>query len=46
MSPLEIVAAILGLVTVALVVRRSVWNYPFALVMVALYFLVFFDAKL
>lgn len=46
MSPLEIVAAILGLVTVALVVRRSVWNYPFALVMVALYFLVFFEAKL
>jgi nicotinamide mononucleotide transporter len=46
MSPLEIVAALLGLVTVALVVRRSVWNYPFALVMVLLYFFVFFDAKL
>lgn len=46
MSPLEIVAALLGLVTVALVVRRSVWNYPFALVMVGLYFIVFFEAKL
>lgn len=46
MSPLEIVAALLGLVTIVLVVRRSVWNYPFALAMVALYFFVFFDAKL
>ena len=46
MSPLEIAAAILGVVTVFLVVRRSVWNYPFALAMVALYFVVFFEARL
>ena len=46
MAPLEIAAAILGVVTVFLVVRRSVWNYPFALAMVALYFFVFFEARL
>ena len=46
MSPVEIVAAMLGIVTVWLVVRRSVWNYPFALAMVALYFFVFVETKL
>ena len=46
MAPLEIAAAILGVVTVFLVVRRSEWNYPFALAMVALYFVVFYDARL
>ena len=42
----EWIAAALGLLTVALVVRRSVWNYPFALAMVTLYFFVFWDARL
>jgi nicotinamide mononucleotide transporter len=46
MSPLEIVAVALGLVNVALVVRRSIWNYPFGIAMVALYALIFFEAKL
>ena len=46
MSELEWVAAGLGLLNVFLVVRRSVWNYPFGLVMVALYFFVFFEARL
>lgn len=46
MNTLEWIAAGLGVITVALVVRRSTWNYPFALVMVALYFFVFFEAKL
>ena len=46
MNYLEWVAAALGVVNVALVVRRSVWNYPFGLVMVALYFFVFFEARL
>ena len=46
MSPIEIAAAVLGVVNVFLVVRRSVWNYPFALAMVALYFFVFFEARL
>src|SRR6185503_16895945 len=46
MSELEWVAAGLGVINVFLVVRRSVWNYPFGLLMVALYFFVFFEARL
>jgi nicotinamide mononucleotide transporter len=46
MSTLEIIAAMLGVVNVLLVVRRSIWNYPFGIAMVSLYFFVFFDAKL
>jgi nicotinamide mononucleotide transporter len=46
MSWLEWVAAGLGVINVALVVRRSVWNYPFGLAMVALYFFVFYQARL
>lgn len=42
----EWVAAFLGLITVILVVRRSIWNYPFALAMVTLYFFEFVDEKL
>ncbi|MEO7815286.1 MAG: nicotinamide riboside transporter PnuC [Sphingomicrobium sp.] len=43
---LEWIAAFLGLVTVILVVRRSIWNYPFALAMVAFYFFEFAAEKL
>jgi len=46
MNWLEWVAAGLGLINVALVVRRSVWNYPFGLAMVSLYFVVFAEARL
>jgi nicotinamide mononucleotide transporter len=46
MDATEWIAAALGVANVALVVRRSVWNYPFALAMVTLYFFVFFEAKL
>ena len=46
MDLLEGVAAGLGVINVFLVVRRSVWNYPFGLLMVALYFFVFAGAKL
>lgn len=46
MNWLELIAAGLGLVNVALVVKRSVWNYPFGLVMVTLYGFVFFQARL
>ncbi len=45
MSPIEIVAAGVGLINIVLIVLRSIWNYPFGLVMVALYFLVFLEAK-
>ncbi|MDB5663782.1 nicotinamide riboside transporter PnuC [Cypionkella sp.] len=43
---IEITAAICGLINVALIIRRSLWNYPFGLVMVALYAVIFFDYKL
>ena len=46
MSSVEIIAALLGVINVALVIRRSTWNYPFGLLTVALYFFVFFDARL
>lgn len=46
MSSVEWIAALLGVVNVVLVVRRSIWNYPFGLAMVTLYFFVFWDAKL
>ena len=43
---LEWIAAFLGLITVVLVVRRSTWNYPFALATVGLYFFEFVEEKL
>ena len=46
MNPIEWLAAGLGVINVALVVRRSVWNYPFGLAMVSLYFVVFAEARL
>lgn len=46
MEKIEIVAVLLGLVNVALVVRRSIWNYPFGLATVALYGWIFLGAKL
>ncbi|MGF7156278.1 nicotinamide riboside transporter PnuC [Novosphingobium gossypii] len=46
MNTVEWIAAALGLVNIALLVRRSAWNYPFGMAMVALYATVFFEAKL
>lgn len=46
MGGVEIAAALLGVINVLLVVRRSTWNYPFGIATVALYFFVFFNAKL
>lgn len=37
MNPLEALATLLGLINIGLIVRRSVWNYPFGLAMVAIY---------
>lgn len=45
MSPTEIIAALLGVANIALLVRRSIWNYPFGLVMVVLYGFVFYRAR-
>ena len=46
MSALEIVAALFGLVNLVLIARRTIWNYPFGIVMVSLYFIVFMNARL
>jgi nicotinamide mononucleotide transporter len=46
MDWIELLASLLGLANVALVVRRSVWNYPFGLAMVAIYCVVFFERRL
>jgi nicotinamide mononucleotide transporter len=46
MGGVEIAAALLGVINVVLVIRRSTWNYPFGIVMVVLYFFVFWNAKL
>ena len=45
-SPLEIAAFFLGLANITLLMRRSIWNYPFGIAMVTLYFFIFRDAKL
>ena len=45
MDPIEIVAAGLGVANIVLLARRSMWNYPFGIAMVALYAEVFFRAK-
>jgi nicotinamide mononucleotide transporter len=46
MSAIEIIAVLLGIANIVLIIRRSVWNFPVAIVMVALYFVIFRDAKL
>lgn len=46
MNTLEIIAVLLGLANIGLLVRRSIWNYPFGMAMVALYMLIFFEARL
>ncbi|MBV9331077.1 MAG: nicotinamide mononucleotide transporter [Alphaproteobacteria bacterium] len=43
---LENAAALLGLVNVGLLVRRSIWNYAFGIGSVGLYGYVFFSARL
>ena len=46
MSWTEVIASILGLANIVLLVRRSIWNYPFGIVMVSMYGVVFFQARL
>ena len=46
MNPTEAIAFVLGIINVTLVVRRSIWNYPVGIAMVALYAVVFAEARL
>ncbi len=45
-SPIEITAFFLGIANIVLLARRSIWNYPFGIIMVSLYAWVFYGAKL
>ena len=45
-SLIEWIAVTCGLINVTLIIRRSIWNYPFGFVMVTLYFFIFWDYKL
>src|SRR5919107_2034051 len=42
----EVLAVIFGIISVYLSTREHIWSWPTALVNVALYFVVFFEAKL
>ena len=46
MNKLELIAAVVGAVSVWLSVRQNIWSWPTAIVNVVLYALVFYDAKL
>jgi nicotinamide mononucleotide transporter len=43
---IEILAVLLGFINIVLIVRRSLWNYPFGIAMVALSFFMFIETKL
>lgn len=44
--PIEWIAVALGILNVSLIIRRSIWNYPFGLLMVTLYFFIFWEYRL
>ena len=46
MTPLELLAAVTGAISVWLSVRQNIWSWPTAIVNVVLYAVVFWDAKL
>jgi nicotinamide mononucleotide transporter len=46
MNPIEVVAAVIGLVSVVLAARQNIWNFPLAFVMVSIYVYLCYQAKL
>ena len=46
MTWIEGIAVALGVANIALIIRRSMWNYPFGIAMVVLYAHIFWNAKL
>lgn len=46
MEILQWIAAGFGVINIALLIFRSVWNFPFAIIMVALYIFVFWEETL
>ena len=45
-STLETIAVVLGMMNILLIIRRSIWNYPFGIAMVSCYAWIFYGAKL
>lgn len=46
MPSLEPIAVVFGLANITLLIRRSIWNFPFAIAMVTLYAIIFFQQRL
>jgi nicotinamide mononucleotide transporter len=46
LSELEFVAVAFGLANIALLIRKSVWNFPCGIIMVTLYAGIFFETRL
>ena len=46
MSSIEIIASILGLISVFLVTKQNIWCWPTGIVMVLLYIVIFYQARL
>ncbi len=46
MEFIEPIATVLGIVSVALLVRQNIWCWPTGIVMVTLYIFIFYDARL
>ncbi|KHK92477.1 nicotinamide riboside transporter PnuC [Novosphingobium malaysiense] len=46
LAAVEWAAAAFGVVNIALLIWRTVWNYPFGMIMVALYIFVFWEKRL
>ncbi|MGI4022057.1 MAG: nicotinamide riboside transporter PnuC [Janthinobacterium lividum] len=45
-SPLEVIGVITGILCVYLAAKNVIWNWPFAIISVAVYIIIFFEAKL
>ena len=41
--PVEWIAVACGIINVSLIIRRSIWNYPFGFLVVTLYFFIFWE---
>ncbi|MBF9044818.1 nicotinamide riboside transporter PnuC [Rhodobacterales bacterium HKCCE4037] len=44
--PIEWIAVACGILNVGLIIRRSIWNYPFGFLVVTLYFFIFWEYRL
>lgn len=44
--PIEWIAVVCGILNVSLIIRRSIWNYPFGFLVVTLYFFIFWEYRL